>query len=813
MKTSLTTYFLALVLVLSSITTGYARDGLRKSVLVGGDDNYPPYEYLDEQGRPAGFNIDIIRAVTKVMGLDANLMLGPWNQVRQDLEQGRLEAISGMYYSEERDRLVDFSTPHILVSYAVFVRNNSHIKKLEDIADQRIIVQRGDMGDDYVTGRMPDASIVRVENPAAALRLLASGQQDCAVLPRLLGLHLVTQFGLDNLKTAGSPFLTRKYCFAVREGDQELLGLLNEGLGIIKNTGEYDRIYNKWFGPYEERSTWISFVKYALLILAPLLALLALFIGWSWSLRRTVAAKTRELVCELAERRRAEAALRESEEKYRSLVEQANDAIFIVQDDTIKFHNSKSLEMTGYTAEEFTRTPFVNFIHPDDAALVLERYERRLRGEAIPSTYSFRIINKSGQIIWVQLNAALITWEGRPAVISFLRDVSEQRRLEAQLQQSQKMEAIGTLAGGIAHDFNNLLQAITGYTELLLIDKIENDQDYHELTAIKSAGQRASQLVRQLLTYSRKVETEKRPVDLNREVQKVAEIFSRTFPKMIDIRLRLAPDLWPVNADSNQLEQTLMNLGANARDAMPDGGQLVMTTQNVTVAADSFDHHGESGPVDYVLLTVSDTGHGMDRDTQDHIFDPFFTTKEIGRGTGLGLASVYGIVKNHNGHIVCESQTGRGATFSIYLPAIHRNSETEVEKISPAPPPAGAEIVLLVDDEESIRKMAHQMLSRYGYQVLSAATGEEALEMIAKPTRPIDLVVLDLGMPGMGGLKCLMEILKIDPQLKVVIASGYSEDGTVQDALDSGAAGFIPKPYQLTDFLQTVRRVLNQPRD
>ena len=518
-----------------------------------------------------------------------------------------------------------------------------------------------------------------------------------------------------------------------------------------------------------------------------------------------------EGICiDITEEKKAEAALRESEEKYRLLVETANDAIFIAQDEVVKFPNPKTIELSGYSSDELNRIPFKNLIHDEDRKMVLERYQRRLRGERPPSTYSFRIVNKSGEEIWVQLNAALITWEGRPATINLLRDITEFKRLELKLQQAQKMEAVGTLAGGIAHDFNNLLQAINGYTQILLMNRKENDPGHRELKAIEDAVERAAQLVLQLLTFSRKVETKRRPIDINHEIKEVRNLLQRTIPRMIDIELHLAEDLRAVNADSGQLQQILMNLGTNARDAMPEGGRLVIETENITLDGEDSWTNLEVNPGEYVLLTVSDTGQGIDKETVENIFDPFFTTKEIGKGTGLGLASAYGIIKSHGGHITCYSEAGRGTTFKIYLPVAESMAEISAPKTMAASLKPGHENILVVDDEEWIRDIATEMLEHYGYNVFSAHSGEEALNVYNRQGDEIDLVILDLGMPGMGGHKCLKELLNLDPDLKVIIASGYSPDGEMKEVLASGASSFVAKPYQMTDLLKAVRQTLDK---
>ncbi|MBE9573056.1 MAG: response regulator, partial [Proteobacteria bacterium] len=372
------------------------------------------------------------------------------------------------------------------------------------------------------------------------------------------------------------------------------------------------------------------------------------------------------------------------------------------------------------------------------------------------------------------------------------------------------MEAVGTLAGGIAHDFNNVLQAISGYVQLLLMRKGADDPDHNYLTQIDRSIKRAAELVQQLLIFSRKAETRLRPVDLNLEVAQVHKLLIKTIPRMVNVELRLADNIRIINADSMQLEQIVMNLAVNASDAMPDGGRLIIETKNTVLDEEYCKTYLGATPGEYVLLTVSDTGCGMDRETLKHIFEPFYTTKEPGKGTGLGLAIIYGIVKSHNGHITCYSEPGSGATFKIYFPVL------ETEDIQQAPEReemeeihGGSETILLVDDEKSIIDIGRDILGQYGYTIITAESGEEAVEVYKREGDRIDLVVLDLGMPGMGGHKCMEELLGINPEAKVIIASGYSPSGKAQDTLKAGAAGFIGKPYQLASMLKKVREVLD----
>ncbi|MBU2548238.1 MAG: response regulator, partial [Proteobacteria bacterium] len=312
------------------------------------------------------------------------------------------------------------------------------------------------------------------------------------------------------------------------------------------------------------------------------------------------------------------------------------------------------------------------------------------------------------------------------------------------------------------------------------------------------------------LLFSRKAEADRRPVDLNQALEQASRLLERTIPKMVDIELHPGRDLWTVQADPVQIEQALLNLGGNAADAMTEGGRLVIETRNIVL--DEEYTRGHLGAIlgKYVLLSVSDTGVGMDRETQAHIFDPFFTTKEFGKGTGLGLASVYGVVKGHGGYITCYSEPGLGTTFKIYLPAIEPGEAEPAVHETQDLPQGGTETILIVDDEAPIRDFASQVLRHFGYTVLTASNGQEALQVYSNEENRIDLVILDIGMPVMGGHQCLRALRRADPRVKVLVASGYSINGQVKNVMESGALGFVSKPYQLRDLLAGVRKALDE---
>ncbi len=390
------------------------------------------------------------------------------------------------------------------------------------------------------------------------------------------------------------------------------------------------------------------------------------------------------------------------------------------------------------------------------------------------------------------------------------RAEKEKETLQAQLIQAQKMETIGTLAGGIAHDFNNSLQAISSYVQLMSFEKARDTQDSNYLRQILNIIKRANNLTKQLLTVSRKIDSKLKPTNLNNQILQVQALLERTIPKMIKIELDLGTGLKIIHADSGQIEQILLNLALNAAQAMHDEGKITIKTRNLVLDEDVPATHWGTDGGEYVLLEIADTGHGIEKEVQQRMFEPFFTTKAPGQGTGLGLSMVYGIVKNHHGHIECDSEPGAGTRFNIYFPVTKSENrlkdETSTKKGTIA---SGNETIFLIEDDEMILNPLKRMLEHYGYEVTTATTAESAIEIYAADQKSIDLVILALNMPGMGGRKCLERLLEIKSDLKTIVTSGYASAAMVEDLEKRGTFVFVEKPYQLEDLLRIIRQLLD----
>lgn len=513
---------------------------------------------------------------------------------------------------------------------------------------------------------------------------------------------------------------------------------------------------------------------------------------------------------DITEHKKAEHALRESEERLRAIFEASADPIVLYDTQGYpQYLNPAFTQVFGWTWGELEGRliPFV----PDNEK---ERISAGIRylydnyygnGEAL--RVETRRLTKDGRTLDILLNASLIKGdEGAPVgMVVNLSDITERKRLEAQLQQAQKMEAIGTLAGGIAHDFNNILMGIQGRISLMLMDTHLSHPHFEQLRGMEACVKSATDLTKQLLGFARGGKYEVKPMNLNEIVKKTSDMFGRT-RKEINIHRKYQKDIWTAEADRGQIEQVLMNLFINAWQAMPGGGDIYIETENVIINDDHRKHYKvDSGR--YVKISVTDTGAGMDEATQQRIFEPFFTTKEMGRGTGLGLASVYGIVKNHKGIINVYSGKGEGTTFNIYLPA----SESEVIKGRELKKDVlrGSGNVLLVDDEEMILDVVKEMLNSLGYKVLIATSGKEAIDICKKDKEKIHIVIMDMIMPDMGGNETYYRLKQTNPDLKILLSSGYAINGKAMEILERGCNGFIQKPYNMKQLSEKLREILD----
>jgi two-component system cell cycle sensor histidine kinase/response regulator CckA len=516
---------------------------------------------------------------------------------------------------------------------------------------------------------------------------------------------------------------------------------------------------------------------------------------------------------DITARKQVEEALRRSEEQYRALIDGVRDVIFALSSEgTLTALNPAFEEITGWSREEWLGRPFVGLLHPEDVPEAARLLQRVLRSEPRP-TAQLRVRTREGGHRVGEFHTAVQRREGEiVGILGIVRDITDRLALEEQFRQAQKMEAVGQLAGGVAHDFNNLLTVIRSYSDLALDGLPPGDERRGDLEEIREAAKRATVLTRQLLAFSRRQVLRPTVMSLNGVVTGAERLLRRLIGEDIRLVTRLDPALGAVKADAGQIEQVIMNLAVNARDAMPHGGTLIVETANVPLGATlPADLVTIMPSTEYVLLRVTDTGLGMDAETKARLFEPFFTTKEIGKGTGLGLATVYGVVKQSGGYIAVESEPGRGAAFGIYLPRVGETVEGPVAKRPRPDSLRGRETVLLVEDEPAVRVVACQSLRRLGYTVLEAADAQAALREAAAHQGPIAILVTDVVMPGLNG-RALADRLQADrPALKVLYVSGYADSAVLQHGALQPGLNFLQKPFALDLLAERVREILDAP--
>jgi PAS domain S-box-containing protein len=519
---------------------------------------------------------------------------------------------------------------------------------------------------------------------------------------------------------------------------------------------------------------------------------------------------------DISERQQAEEALRQSEQRYRLLFENNPHPMWVYDIESLRFLavNNAAVHHYGFSHEEFIGMTIKDIRPKADVPVLPDEISMLVEGVNLSGVWKHR--KKDGTLIDVQIVAHHLDFAGRRAALVLAHDITEQkaaeealRRSEEKLQQSQKLEAVGRLAGGLAHDFNNILTAITGYSDLVLRRLTAADPMRQNVEEIRRAANRAASLTHQLLAFSRKQIMQVKVLDLNAIVLDMKAFLRRVIGEDIDFSTNLEPEVGMVKADPSQLEQVIMNLAVNARDAMPEGGKLTIETKNVFLEQRDVDDQLSVKPGKYTVLSVSDTGAGMESETQKRIFEPFFTTKEQGKGTGLGLSMVYGIVKQSGGSIRVYSEAGRGTTFKIYLPLVEESGRRDQPVASLPDVPRGTETVLVVEDEDIVRELVREVLEVEGYSVVSARRGKDALKLCVEHPEAISLLVTDVVMPEMSGRELAERLTEIRPEVRVLFISGYTDDSVIRHGVLEAGTAFLQKPFTPNELARKVRGVLD----
>ncbi len=657
-----------------------------------GNSDFSPYEFINDKNEPDGYNVELTQAIARQLGLKVHIELGQWSDVRRELETDKIDALIGVLYSKERDEVFDFSVPHVVISYAVFVRKDSTFQNPMDLMGKEVVVVKNVYAHDWMTQNDFTPHVVTVARPEEALQLLSQGRHDCAVLARLHGLDLLRSLNIDNLKTIGPPVLTQKMGFAVKAGNADLLAKINEGLYLVQASGEYDRIYRKWFSVYEQKRFQNRLVQIGKLLGLPLIALLVLAGLWIRSLKHLVARRTQTL---------------KENQILLNRIAQGTPLPTLVRDRNGKLllWNRACEELTGVSAAaaaersqtappgEATADPFL--LH-----LLTEKIPADSEGKRQPARTQFLKSSPDATELEVcvpQLGDAgcwlygtivrFCDEQGHPiGIIETWQDLTDRKNLEKQLVHAQRLEAMGRLAGAIAHDFTNFLQAILVFTETAKFEISADSPVRYHLDGIQKTVFRAKELIHQIKVFSRQNLLVPKAVRLKAVVQKAVASVKNIVPDTIVLRLSIDSDA-RIMADEVPIEQVVSNLCLNAVNAMGDtGGTLTVRLSTVELTRETAWRDPELRPGVYAKLTVADTGKGIPAEHLERIFEPFFTTRKREGGTGMGLAIVHGIVKGYDGVISVESEVGKGTAFEILWPVIQPEDDmTGSNQVMPQP--------------------------------------------------------------------------------------------------------------------------------
>ena len=950
----------------------------RRQLLVGGDYDFPPYEFLNADGEPDGFLVALMHAIGEQMGLDLEIRLGPWASTVEALESGELDVIQGMFYSEERSRTFDFSLPYSYEHYvAVTQRGERSPQSIHDLEGLRVAVQDGDLMHEVVSAWNDNIEILAFGRPEDVLRAVRSGIADCGIVLRQTATEMIRRNGWTELAVGRQALHEAPYCLAVARGNTALLAQLNEGLRILQESGEYRKIYERWFGiahqPHSSRSlviviTWVA---------GPLVFILLVLLVWWWSLRKLVAKRTQEL--------------RTSEARFRALFENKHTTMLLINPENgiIEDANPAAAAFYGWSCDilrtmniseintmsrdqihkemedarskerhHFSfqhrladgsvrdvdvysgplevdgRTLLYSFvfdatwrhrtqarilhlnrvlrsirdinqliIHEQDRgafietacrllsenrgyvsalfaltdtsgalqewsvageAAATEHLQQLLESGALPPCcrimkarqdpvvmrdnahvcencplgqiadentsiglavyyderiFGYLIVAAPGQLEADSEECALLAEMAEDLGFAlFSMEVEENRsaaeaqneQLSAQLAQAQKLEAVGRLAGGVAHDFNNLLMGIMGCAEMCKDDLSAGHPNHDLLDEILDNARRSADLTRQLLAFARREPVSPLVLYLNEVIEGMLKLLHRLLGENVSLEWSPGRDLWPILMDPTQIDQILANLCVNARDAINGVGTLRIQTSNRKITDSEARCHTGYIRGDFVMLSVADDGSGMSEEVQAQIFDPFYTTKSSGRGTGLGLSTVYGIIQQNNGFVDVTSEPGVGTTFRIYFPRTEQPVSIDAETQDTDRGKKATETILLVEDEDSIRNVLARSLEHLGYNVLAAGTTHESIRIAKTYAGTIHLLLTDVIMPEMNGKELAAELQRLRPDMRVLFMSGYTADVITQQGRIDSDVDFIQKPVTQEVLSSTIRELLDR---
>ena len=771
----------------------------QRRIVVGGDHHYPPFEYLDEKGKPAGFNVELTRMIAREMGLDVEIRLGPWSDVLHDLERGAIDAVQGMFYSVERDRKFDFTQPHAVNNYVVVSRRgeNDTPVSLDDLKGKRIVVQKGDVSHDFLLEQGLESQVSTVETQEDMLRELAEGKYDCALGPRIIALHIIKARGWTNLQLGQNSFLSLDYCYAVPNGHAALLAQFSEGLQVLKDSGEYRRLHEKWMGVHEQHPPALgAILRNLAMVLVPLLLLLLGFFLWTWMLRRQVKVRTREL--------------KESEERFKVLHDASFGGITIHDKGIILDCNHGFSEITGYSRDELVGMNCLMLISEKFRDMVMSNILSGHEG-----AYEAFGIRKNGEEYPVRLDARNIPYKSTLVRVTEFRDITEQKRVEEALLQAKSQaeaanQAKSEFLANMSHEIRTPINGVMGMLQLMETTSLDDEQASYIRMATE-AGNRLTRLLSDILDLSRveagKMEIRKSPFQLQDIVDSVSGLFAVTARnKSVALECNLAPDLPEVLVgDETRVRQVLFNLVGNAIK-FTERGKVIMDIEALPEKREN---------AYLVRFCVTDTGIGIAEDRLRDIFEPFLQVENSltrnYQGAGLGLSIVHRLIDLMDGTITIESSPGEGTSVQVVLP-FKRHGETPSSAAETSFNGAVGRLrVLLVEDDPSNRLPTQKLLEKAGHEVFLAENGRQAFELLA--ANDIDCILMDIQMPVMDGLEAtriIRESAALGPKkdVPIIALTAYAMDGDKEKFLAAGMNGYAAKPVTIEDLMQKMAEVL-----
>lgn len=801
--------------------------------------NFYPAIFQAKDGTVQGFYVDFLKEIAQREGWNIEYVYSNWSDGLARIKTGEVDVLTNVAFTRERAEFMDYGKTQLLTVWAeLYVPADSSIDSIRQVKGKKIALMKGDFNAanfrNLVEKFEIPCQLVEYGNFEEVFQAVSSRQVDGGVVNNTFGAAKQHEY---DLKSSGVIFNPFDIYFTVARGkNRNILDTLDKYLVEWRNdeSSPYHQARERWaHGTASTIPVVPSWLRKTFILFLGASAVGTAFIIM---LRIQVRRKTAELKAECAERQvaqdaleeqtalleeevddriRAEADLLASEKRFRELLENVRMlAVTLDTHGTITFCNNFLSQLSGWEKEDIVGKNWFDTFIPEGVNTEIKTvFDNVMTGDAHASHFENQIITRDGKIRTIVWDNTMLHNPDNSisGVASIGIDVTDHRHLEEQLRHAQKMEAVGQLAGGVAHDFNNILTVIIGYANLLSLRKNLDPRQSEAIEQITSSAEKAAQLTRGLLAFSRKQLLEFKISDLNQIMQHVQKFLVRIIGEDIQLKLIINDLKLPVNVDNGQIEQVLINLATNARDAMQKGGILTIETgiREIDAAAEHVHGFDSVVPGRYACITVSDTGGGMDAETCARIFEPFFTTKEVGKGTGLGMAIVYGIVRQHNGFINVYSELGMGTIFRVYLPLVAEEQANCDEKEVPQPPQGGSETILLAEDDDAVRKLESTVLTQFGYDVIEAEDGQDAVDLFAANRDRIALILMDMIMPKKSGKEAYAEICQLKPGVRIVYCSGYTAEFMQNRGVSEEGIDLISKPVQPMELLRKVREKLD----